>query len=544
MVRLYDRMKRVVAGGRETVEPPQTDPGQGAPSPAGTVPVREIIAQPQLRIELVAGMRGLDNTVTWAHSSDLPDPSGWLSGGEMVMKNGRSLPRRAVDQVDFVASLVHAGARALVIGMDDQTPRFTDKMIDLAESSRFPLLRVPFSVPFAVIGRAVADRVARPEAGGIDRIARIYALIEAAVEHNDPRRFVSALGRELSCEVAIVDADTGNNALVGTARLPARTRRALLSAVRERGGHLPALLRVPESVGAELVVLVVPDEEATLLVLRQPAGQAVDMPLLQHAATAAAVAVAYASLDREHERERGTELLGQLLDAKLSSDAAERELSTHGVDLAHARLIAAPPPSDTSQRRLYNRLRRGGIRHLSVRRRGVLYLLADMKGPRRIVDQVKSDLRNLGGLGVSDLVRSGQRIPDAAREALWALAAARRHGGVVYYGSASAIPAIRDVNQAQALVDHALGPLVRHDQATGSELLHTLATYLTQRRSWVDTAKVLHVHRQTVIYRIKQVEQITGRDIGLSKDIAELWLALAALDAINGGAPVAVERGQ
>ena len=45
------------------------------------ITVRELTELPHLRMEVVAGSFGLDHMVTWAHSSDLNEPWGWLSGG-------------------------------------------------------------------------------------------------------------------------------------------------------------------------------------------------------------------------------------------------------------------------------------------------------------------------------------------------------------------------------------------------------------------------------------------------------------------------------
>jgi PucR family transcriptional regulator, purine catabolism regulatory protein len=44
------------------------------------------------------------------------------------------------------------------------------------------------------------------------------------------------------------------------------------------------------------------------------------------------------------------------------------------------------------------------------------------------------------------------------------------------------------------------------------------------------TAERLSVHRQTVVYRMDRVEQITGRTLTETGDIAELWLALSAYE--------------
>jgi purine catabolism regulator len=500
----------------------------------GGLSVRRIVEQPQLRIEIVSGATGLDNLVTWAHSSDLPDPSGWLTGGEIVMKNGRTLPRGARLQEAFMSSLARAHASALFIGMYEQTPHLTVAMAHAADTLRLPLLQVPFSVPFAAVGKAVADYAAGHDSGQVTRIARVYAFIQDAVTRSDPARFVAELGRELGHEVFVIDAETGTNPLPGAATLPPWSKAALMLALQEHGGHVPALLRAPDTEGFEVVGIAVPNEEPTLLVIRQPAGWPVDMPLLQHAATAAAVAVAYASRDEEHRRELGTELLGQLLDARLAGEVGDRELSSHGIDAQHARLLATRWTDNTSQRQLYHRLRSAGVPNLLCRRHGTLFLLVNILPTVNSMKAVTERLRDAAPVGVSDAVRSANRMPEAEREARWALAAAQRSGGVVPYGSASAIPALRDAKQAQALVDQTLGPLIEHDRATNADLVNTLAVFLTCRRSWVRTAEELNVHKQTVIYRIRKIERITRRDLTTSGDIAEIWLALTARQTLIG----------
>jgi purine catabolism regulator len=54
---------------------------------------------------------------------------------------------------------------------------------------------------------------------------------------------------------------------------------------------------------------------------------------------------------------------------------------------------------------------------------------------------------------------------------------------------------------------------------------------LSHDRSWQRAADSLHVHRQTLVYRMRRVEELTGRRLDSSKDLAELWLALQAAEA-------------
>ena len=66
-----------------------------------------------------------------------------------------------------------------------------------------------------------------------------------------------------------------------------------------------------------------------------------------------------------------------------------------------------------------------------------------------------------------------------------------------------------------------------------SELLQTLEAFFDNQRSWQKTADSLHVHRQTVLYRIRKIEEISGYNLSATRDIAELWLALQARSLID-----------
>jgi PucR family transcriptional regulator, purine catabolism regulatory protein len=57
--------------------------------------------------------------------------------------------------------------------------------------------------------------------------------------------------------------------------------------------------------------------------------------------------------------------------------------------------------------------------------------------------------------------------------------------------------------------------------------------YLTADRSWIKTATALDVRRQTVVYRIQRIEELTGRRITDSATIAECWRALRARDLLT-----------
>ena len=105
------------------------------------------------------------------------------------------------------------------------------------------------------------------------------------------------------------------------------------------------------------------------------------------------------------------------------------------------------------------------------------------------------------------------------------------------YGDVTMLSVLRDTEEAQVVVDRVFGALIAYDAERSSDMVSTLDAYLRCDRSWVRTAKTIGVHRQTVVYRIQRVEEITGRRINDSAAIAEFWLALRARDLLS---PVAL----
>src|SRR5690348_6833454 len=73
-----------------------------------------------------------------------------------------------------------------------------------------------------------------------------------------------------------------------------------------------------------------------------------------------------------------------------------------------------------------------------------------------------------------------------------------------------------------------LGPLEEYDSSRQAELLHTLEVFLACSGSWSRSATRLHVHVNTLRYRIRRIEDLTGRDLGTLEDRVDFFLALRA----------------
>ncbi|MEW9550464.1 helix-turn-helix domain-containing protein [Nonomuraea sp. NPDC050783] len=78
------------------------------------------------------------------------------------------------------------------------------------------------------------------------------------------------------------------------------------------------------------------------------------------------------------------------------------------------------------------------------------------------------------------------------------------------------------------LLDSALGPLLALDPADRDTLLTTLETWLACDGSAARAAARLFCHRNTIVNRVRRIEQLTGRSLTRPRDVVDLALALDA----------------
>jgi purine catabolism regulator len=118
-------------------------------------------------------------------------------------------------------------------------------------------------------------------------------------------------------------------------------------------------------------------------------------------------------------------------------------------------------------------------------------------------------------------------------EARCALEAVRLSNGnapdVASYKDLGAFQLLLSLQDDDALVSYCqsvLGPVEADEGDYGDELLRSLDVFIEHNGHWERAAQALYCHRHTLRYRIKRVEQLTGRDFSHARDRIEFWLAL------------------
>ena len=260
---------------------------------------------------------------------------------------------------------------------------------------------------------------------------------------------------------------------------------------------------------------------------------------VQHAAAIVAL-----ELERELARERIEDhyralTLRELLGSELTPATVRRRLAHERFDADDDVVLLAlagaggAPAAGAAIDALRRRLRAAGVPHLVATDPDAHALVPAARLAERL-------LPTDGGLhaGASRPLRAHDGFELARREATVALHAGLHAGATLSRFAAehaSVLPIDRP--SLERLVESVLGPLVRYDAAHGTSLIASLRCYLECDRSLRDASARLYVHANTLAYRLRRVEELTGRRLAGVQAQTDLWLALQAHGMLSGSAP-------
>lgn len=485
--------------------------------------LRELLALPALRSRLVSGAAGLDRPVRWAHVCELPDPTEWLGEGDLLMSTGLGIPAAPSEQRRYVQRLMEAGLAGLMIGEDMQAPADLAALCDAAERLGFPLVFTEYGVPFAAVTRAIADAGRSIERERHLALQRIYETARLSLGGLGLAPLLARLEKDVAAALHLIDSrtlapwDESLPALAESARLAIRQTRA-----QGRTGLSPMLQRYPHPDG-EMLGMALPSEPDCLLVVR--AGELPDYALLHHLLAIVGIELERMHVESERRLRLGSELLDDLLNGRAASHQAEQRLQAlmPGLPLTALQLCIARMPLEDAPGR-DDLLQRWGQRGL-LRIQGHEIVLLQ---PAERIGELQAELG--AELGASNPVDRPERFADALREAHLALAHAGPRMPLILYATlgpgAPWLP--RSLDEAERTARQTLGPLLEQERAQGAPLLHSLQVFLEENRSWQAAAQRLYVHKQTLVYRMRRIEAITGRSLDSTEDVTVLWLALRA----------------
>ncbi|OJX75496.1 PucR family transcriptional regulator [Leifsonia sp. 71-9] len=188
----------------------------------------QLLARPELDLTLLTdpGVGDPETLVPWAHSSELPDPTPFLSPGQVL------LITKAPDEIDaYVARLAEHGVAALGFGTEVVRAGTPDALLEACTRHGLPLFEVPYRTPFIAIARFIADRVAADAYARSTWALRASRAISLAALRPDPLAAVlTELARQIERPVALIGADGALDRVSPSGAVSAASREALVAA--------------------------------------------------------------------------------------------------------------------------------------------------------------------------------------------------------------------------------------------------------------------------------------------------------------------------
>jgi sugar diacid utilization regulator len=546
--------------------------------------VRDLLDAPGLGLRLLTDVAGVDHVIRHVYTTDLPDPSRYLTPGDLVL-TGMIWCREPGDADRFVRALAKAGAG--VLGAGEALGEVPPEVIQACGRHGIVLLAVPAETSFAAVTEEVVRRLNGDRATAMTRVlGRRRLLLSAVAEGAGLDAMFRLMGREIGTECWLL---TGMGRVVGgTGTSLPRPLALRLACEYLKADRLPATIRVSAPTGpvtgdGKYSLFSVGGEPRITSWFLACAGYEQDWAheLRESVVELAAdVALERARLDAGRAGDRKlAEAIVTMLAAETGEGAAPAEIAllmrAAGLAPDASHLVAvmaaeadrmAGPNVDRWRCDLAEELALPNADGTVVAPLGEqVVVLVPVQAAAEAAEQaarafagrtqdaqplLEADRSRIRlSVGVSTPAEGVAALPGALHEAQSArrLAAARSAAGPASGSASGAVTGVigsvcvvtsDEVASHELLLasvpgsvlrsfrERLLGPLQSYDERHRAELLPTLREFLTCSGSWNACAARMYVHVNTVRYRIRRIEELTGRDLSSLDDQVDFFLAL------------------
>ncbi|WP_171171596.1 PucR family transcriptional regulator [Streptomyces sp. I05A-00742] len=527
-------------------------------APRSAVTVARALELPALRRglpEVLAAADRLHRPVRWVHAGEAPNIAALLKGGELLLTTGLGLGSRPADQRAFVRKLAERDIAALVVELGARLPTLPAAVVDTARSAGLPLVQLHREVPFVAVTEEIHTELVNEHYALLRRAEDVHRRCTGALLDGGGVPEVLRLLADFAGNPVFLESPDGR-LLYAAGPDPAPPGAADLLQVWDglRDAGLAGRMAVdvpgqgpggPGGPGA-------PRARLTVLPVNAPLG-----PVHRMAAdrTAGLLAVVLLQARQEEElaaRGRG-DFLTDLAEGRLDPADAPAQARVLGFRPGPGPLLpvvlSAPagPGRDGSWAALtcavQEELAAVGVPVLLGVRlpEGRMPLLAGLRDPAErpaVAARLATALR-----AGAQRVRSRPPVVVVGAPADWTTAGgALRHAAEAATAAAGLpdrpwydaraldvdllLQRLRAHGDLAAFVDRVIGPLLTHDAGARTGLLPTLEAYLRHAGRKAETARELHVNRQTLYDRLARISGLLGTDPDEPETRLALGLAL------------------
>ncbi|MER5463978.1 PucR family transcriptional regulator [Streptomyces sp. NPDC002668] len=511
-----------------------------------------LVQHSALKLTVRAGEDRLETPVRWAHVSELADPVPYMEGGELLLVTAMTLDaedREAMRR--YVRRLVGAGVVGLGFAVGVYYDDIPAALVEAAKEEGFPLLAVPRRTPFLAISKAVSAAIAADQYRAVTAGFEVQRELTRAALAEGPDAVVARLAAHIDGWAALYDA---SGAVVAAAPEWSARRAARLTGdvkrLRERSAPASAVVGDTED-RVELQSLGTGRRVRGALAV----GTGAPLGTAERYAVHSAVALLTLSTERSRALQAAEQRLGAAVLRMLLSGQQDHARAVAG-DLygglldAPFRLLIAEPAGEPDPAAEHPLQAFAESLESAAARAGEALLVVPDVDHRLVVlaadggavvaactsayaEKEAEDAEVVVGLSAptGPIAAAG-----AYKQAEQALSVARRRGRALVeqeeLAAGSILPLLAD-DAVRAFADGMLRALYEHDATGRGDLVASLRAWLSRHGQWDAAAADLGVHRHTLRYRMRRVEEILGRSLDDPDVRMELWLALKTTTAAS-----------
>lgn len=496
--------------------------------------VKDALALDNLKsAKVVAGLNGEDRVIQYVDIMETPDAYKWIRKNELIITTGYTIREDLDAQLRLARQAWADDAAGLAIKFGRYIGKVPSEMIELCNRLDFPLIALPDEIPYIDITHPIMTGIINLQAEELAYSDDVYKkLTKVALETNSIERIAEELSGILGKEVHIYPHNLSKEALSSMDKFKV----------------FPIMIK-SSNYGYIAVKSLIPLTEK-------------EMIAIEHAKVLAALQrINYELATESHWNER-RDLLDDLISGKpvnwdlVSARAAEFGFSLEGekcvciidIDRYSAYLLRNKLTERESMMfrrsfyhivqdtvRVYGHI---GLNFLTAQQNDKIILLCPSGDDismdwDKILRIIREKLGKLGNgvtatCAISNDVKNIMEIPHAYKTAQHIITLSRKiygEGHTIRQKDAELYLILEKIDSI-SLSNSLLAPVLRSKKK--DEYLLTLRTYLACDSNVSEAAEKLFIHRNTMQYRLKQIEKLIGQPMDSAETKTLLWLLLKA----------------
>ena len=541
------------------------------------------------RLEVVGGREGLDRVIKLVNVIEVPDIMDWLIDGEFLLTTGYSFR----EYPELMETLIPRMNQAESAGLAIKTKRFMDEIpkqiIDSADQHNMPLLEVPYDLSFSEIIAPILGVVFNKQNKILQKLEQAHKkLMDLALNGSPLEELCKETGKLISNPVAIVDRE---GTIIVNEDCPDKYKFELffsdgsveIKQEKLRFGNIKEVkysleyapdTDKPLTIKAIRIPIIADKYEYghMVAVINTPIYEP-DILTMERAATIAALEFTKRKAIFEIEKSYYNDFLEILLSADFDNvDEIISRGRVFNIDLQQPTTVIIINSSGLNEiNDIENYMNMNGARSREdllktingfFRQQDINNYIAGFKGNNIVIilaadSQQQTELKdtvtemarylitstNLGtniniGVGrVNDDITMISRSYEDAREAL-KIAQLSDTTQVIFFDSLGfyKILSEKNRNELERFIEELLQPVFEYDRNKKGELIKTLETYYDNNRNLKLTSSKIYTHYNTVLYRIKKIEELAGISLDNPDDALNLEIAVNILKLFKNSA--------